>query len=132
MFEKIISVIMAVTSLISVCVSAWAIRQSRRAQLTGSYFSEMTAVYKNFIFAVNDFMYNHCDLRKRDALSAALLQLQLYAPPVIDQAAQQMYCLLLDWGENPQNDALHIDKKLQRIQADMRADLDFFRREGHH
>lgn len=75
---------------------------------------------------------NFVNLQKRDALSAALLQLQLYAPPVIDQAAQQMYCLLLDWGENPQNDALHIDKKLQRIQADMRADLDFFRREGHH
>lgn len=130
--DAILTILSLVIAFTSVCVSLYSVQQARKTALTGTYFSEMTSAYASFISAVNNFVYHCCDLRMRDELSSALLRLQLYAPPSIDQAAQRLYVKLLDWGEQPHDGALDIDKTLQELQDDMKADLDYFRRVGKH
>lgn len=130
--NDILTILSLIIAFLSVCVSLFSIQKARQTALTGTYFSEMTSAYAGFISAVNNFVYNHCDLRMRDELSSSLLRLQLYASPSIDQSAQKLYVQLLNWGGCPHDGTLNIDKTLQGLQDDMKSDLNTFRRKGDH
>ena len=118
-------------ALLSVIVSAYAVVQSRKTALTGTYFSEIASVYAEFLRCSGNFVFRKGS-PERDALVSALYRLQLFASEQIAGEAQELYLALLEWAASGASRALELDYKLNRLSTLMQADLDHFRKKGHH
>nr|WP_317324498.1 hypothetical protein [uncultured Flavonifractor sp.] len=127
--DNILSVISAAIAFSAVCVSLYAVRQSRQTALTGTYFSEMAQAYSEYLRCVSEFAFRR-GLTERDALAAALYRLQLFASRDISVDAQRLYVQLLDWASSHPSSALELDGPVNEIGDKMRRHLDQARRHG--
>lgn len=118
-------------SFASVCVSLYAVRESRKAILTGNYFSEMTSAYAEYLRCVCDLM-NRRGKPERDAIVSSLYRLRLFAPLAVCNAADDLYAQALDWARTGQGDTFAINGKLDQIGLWFARDLDHYRRSGTH
>ena len=128
--DDILTVISLVIAFLSVCVSLYAVHQSRKTALTGAYFSEMAHAYSEYLRCVSEFAFRR-DVSSRDALAVALYRLQLFAASEISQDAQQLYVFLLEWAASNPTGALSLDEKLNGLGAKMRNHLTQARKRGH-
>lgn len=115
----------------SVCASIYAVVQSRKTALTGTYFSEMSSAYSEFLKCAADFVFQK-GFDERDALAAALYRLQLFASEKISSDAQLLYLAVIDWAQTGTVHAREIDHRINQLGVLMRDDLAQFRKTGHH
>ena len=123
------NVISAGLSLASVFVAAFAVLSARRTALTGTYFSEMTKAYADYLHCVADFVLRR-GAAERDTLASALYRLQLFASSEIASDAQDLYATLLNWAQSNPTNALQIDSLTNDLGAKMKAHLDRTRKRG--
>lgn len=128
--DVIFSTISASISLAAVCVSLYAVRQSRKTALTGTYFSEMTKAYSDYLCGISEFVL-HRGISQRNALAAALYRLELFASREIAIDAQDLYIFVLDWAASHPTSALAVDEQVNSLGRKMREHLDQMRRSGH-
>lgn len=128
---NICACVSCVIAFASVCVSIYAVRQSRKTALTETYFSEMASAYAEFLHCIANFVFRR-ESPERDALSAALYRVLLFASDEIATSAQQMYVQVIDWVMSGTDRALTLDENLNRLEELMRADLDRFRLRSRH
>lgn len=128
---NICACVSCVIAFASVCASIYAVVQSRKTTLTGTYFSEMSSSYSEFLRCAGDLALKK-GFAERDALVAALYRLQLFASEKISSDAQLLYVALLDWAQSGATRALTMDEKINQLGVLMREDLAHFRKTGHH
>lgn len=129
-FSQVIALASIGVSAVSVFAAIYAVRESRKALLSGTYFTEMADAYANYLKCVASFVYQR-GIKERDALSAALYKLLLYAPQPIADKAQELYCFVLEWARSGQAGALPVDEKVNRLGELMRENVADVRRRGH-
>ena len=127
--EQLLTVVSLCIALASVLVSFYAVRQARKTALTGTYFSEMTQAYAEFLRYVTEFAFRR-GAAERDALAASLYRLRLFASPEIFRDAQQLYAFLLAWASSNPSEALALDEKVHNLGDKMRFHLDQTRKRG--
>lgn len=120
-----------VVSFGGVCVSLHAVRESRKSALTGTYFSEMTAAYAEYLRCVCDLVYKR-GTPERDAIVAALYRLRLFAPISVCNAADALYARTLDFARTGQGNTLAINSQLDQIGLWFAQDLEHYRLYGTH
>lgn len=112
-------------SLVAVIVSGCAVSQTRKTQLTATYFSEKTRAYSDYLDSVARFVFHPCN-ETRDNIASALYRVQLFAPGKIASAAQNVYVVAIDWSHSDKESALGIDELVNELGSLMRADLASF------
>ena len=127
--SEMIDLIALGIAFLSVCVSFYAVRQSRKTALTGTYFSEMAQAYSDYLRCVSEFAFRR-GLAERDALAAALYRLQLFASPKIAVDAQKLYVSLLQWASTNPTGALSVDELTNSLGSEMREHLEKVRKLG--
>lgn len=127
--DNFLTIISLVIAFFAVCVSLYSVQQSRKTALTGTYFSEMTKAYSDYLRCVSEFVFRR-GTSERNALAAALYRLQLFASLEIAIDAQQLYVLVLDWAASNPSGALTIDEQVNRLGDKMRKHLDRTRKSG--
>lgn len=127
--SELIDLIALGIAFLSVCVSLYAVRQARKTALTGTYFSEMTQAYSNYLCCVSEFAFRR-GLAERDALAAALYRLQLFASPKIAGDAQELYVFLLQWAASNPTGGLPVDELTNNLGSEMREHLEKVRQYG--
>lgn len=118
-------------SFAGVCVSLYAVRESKKSVLTGTYFSEMTAAYAEYLRCICDLVYKR-SAAERDAIVAALYRLRLFAPISVCNAADDLYARTLDLARTGRGDTLAINSQLDQIGLWFAKDLDHYRLYGTH
>ena len=118
-------------ALASVLASIYAVVQSRKTALTGTYFSEMASAYADFLRCVGNLVFRRGN-PERDALAASLKRLLLFASDEIGDSAQVIYVETLKWASRDRSDALELDDNLNQLEVLMRKDLEHFRKHGRH
>ena len=117
-------------ALLAVCVSAYAVWESKRTQLNAAYFAEKTRSYENFLSCASEFVFEQSWKTKND-LAAAVYQLRLFAPAEIETQAREYYTALLEASnlrELVPGKSQWADEALEEIASAMRTDLASFRR----
>lgn len=125
-----ISLISAGVAFLSVCVAVYSVRESRRAVITGTYFSEMVDAYADYLKCVfcYYFEYENSDQSSdKYTLSAALFRLSLYAPSNIVHGAMELHALVL--SENQSKKVLN--EKIDQLLELMRGHITDIQRKGH-
>lgn len=128
-FDKIISLLMCIATLLSVCVSAWTVSQSRKSQLTETYYSNMAKAYAAYLNSISEFIYRP-SAEAKIALACALYTVQLYASEKVVEPAQEAYQKAIDYARLHPDNALEVDTAVNHLGLLMRQDLDQFRRQG--
>lgn len=129
-FSQIISLISLGISFLSVVAAFYAVRESRKAVISGAFFSELIDAYADYLKCVADFVYRR-GLSERDALAASLYRVLLFAPGPIGDEAQALYVYVLDWAQSGQSRALSVDERVNRLGDMMRENIAFLQRNGH-
>ena len=127
--DNLLTIISLVIAFFAVCVSLYSVQQSRKTALTGTYFSEMTKAYSDYLRCISEFVFLR-GTSERNALATALYRLQLFASLEIAIDAQQLYVLVLDWAASNPSGALTIDEQVNRLGDKMRKHLDRTRKSG--
>ena len=131
MIENILDLATIVVALAAVCVSAWSVWHSYTTQMTGAYFSEMTAAFAGYLRAVNECFYtsqihqgeDNSSLHMMNALSASLCQLQLFATPEIDRKAVALYQCLQGEAPSLPEEKARIEYLLHDLQIEIQSEL---------
>ena len=127
--DDILTIISLIIAFLSACVSFYAIHQARKTALTGTYFSEMAHAYSDYLRRVSEFTFRR-GAPERDALTAALYRLQLFASPETSSDAQHLYTFLIDWASSNPSSALSLDEKVNSLGSKMRNHLNKARKRG--
>lgn len=131
-FETVLEVLPLFSTIISfasVAVALYAVFASRKTALTGTYFSEMSQAYSDYLLCVSAFCLRR-GANERDALAASLCRLQLFASKEIDADAQELYAVLLAWAASNPTGALEVDARLNSLALEMRAHLVHVQKKG--
>ena len=128
--DYILAIVSSVISFFAVCVSLYSVHQSRKTALTGTYFSEMTKAYSDYLCCVSKFVFRR-GLAERNELAAALYRLQLVASCEIAMDAQNLYIFVLDWAASNPTGALTVDEQVNDLGGKMREHLSHARKRGH-
>ena len=125
-----IEILSSAIALLAVCVSAYAVWESKRTQLNAAYFSEKTQAYSNFLTCASDFVLDQTS-HARNRLAASLYQLQLFAPAEIQELCQECYKNLIDAAAHQgfaHGNTVWADQALFSISESMKTDLASFRK----
>ena len=87
--NEIFSFLSVLAAFAAVFVSFYSIRVARKTAINGVYFSEMSKAYSDYLKCISEFVY-HLGLSERDALSASLYRVLLFAPLDIASEAQAL------------------------------------------
>lgn len=126
-FDNIITLVSCATSLLAVCISAYAVWESKQTQLNAAYFSEMTAAYSKYLDSISMFVLRR-DVASRDSLAADLYKLKLFAPEKIMKASQELYNDLLLWSDQEHDIGFPLDDRVHDLAELMKAHLETFHR----
>lgn len=121
-FENMITLISCGISFLAVCVSASAVRATKKIHLNAAYFSEMTKAYSNYLGSVTRFAY-HRDASARDDLSESLFRIQLFSSDEIYSLAAAIYVHVLGQGNLDES----LDTSMNQLADLMRNHLASFR-----
>ena len=121
-FSDVCNVISFLLAFAAICVSLYSVREARKTALTEAYFSEMAAAYADYLRCVSDFGYRR-GFEERDALSAALYRIELFASPDICKEAEDLYVYILDWAASNPTRAISLDTKSNHLAVLMREHL---------
>lgn len=124
--DSLLTLISCGISLFAVCVSAYAVWETKQTQLNAAYFSEMTTAYSQYLGSVCDFVFRR-DSASRDKLAADLYKLELFATEKIMRDAQALYLELLEWSQRGCATQFPLDPKTHSLAEEMRAHLETFR-----
>ena len=127
--DNILAIISSAIAFFAVCVSLYSVHQSRKTALSGTYFSEMTKAYSDYLCCISEFVFRRGTV-ERNELVAALYRLQLFASCEISIDAQNLYIFVLDWAASNPTSALAVDERVNNLGNKMRKHLDQVRKRG--
>lgn len=125
-FDSAVTLASCAVALLAVCVSAWAVWESKQTQLNAAYFSEMTAAYSSFLGGVSQFVLRQ-DEPSKNTLASDLYRLKLFASDQIMENAQKLYTSLLEWRSQEHHDSFPLDPEIHLLAEQMRTHLELFR-----
>lgn len=120
--NEIFSFLSVLAAFAAVFVSFYSIRVARKTAINGVYFSEMSKAYSDYLKCISEFVY-HLGLSERDALSASLYRVLLFAPLDIASEAQDLYAFVLQWASSNPNHPISVDQRTSRLGQLMRNQL---------
>lgn len=132
--ETLLQLLPIIAAFAAVWVSWCAVRESRKTAINGTYFSEMVSAYSTYTRCLSEFVFKR-GITERDAMAVALYRTLLFAPDDIAALSQECYIDVLEWAANvssPTPRAEGLDRKVNRLQKMMKADIDRFREKGAH
>ena len=125
-----ISLISIGVAFLSVCVAVYSVRESRKAIITGTFFSEMVDAYADYLKCVTCFVYQR-GASERDALVPALYRVSLYAPTSISDKAHELFVVVLNWSRSGETRTLAVDEKVNQLRELMRENIADIQKKGH-
>lgn len=125
-YSEITSIVSCVIAACAVCVSVYAVRQSKRAELNATYFSQITAAYSAFLGSISKYVLMHEKLQV-EQMAACLYQMKLFATDEIMDQAQTLYEELVQWKPSDTFGRFPYDLQIHMLSEAMRRHLDLFR-----
>ena len=117
-------VLPGLVSLTAVAVSAMAIRQSRKSQLSAAYFNEKAAVYAAYLDSIALFVFQP-GTDTRNSLSVSLYRIRLYASDAVLVSSAAVYKKAIEWSSCG-GSTLELDELVNQMSQQMRDDLASF------
>ncbi|MCH5260711.1 MAG: hypothetical protein J1F18_13195 [Lachnospiraceae bacterium] len=121
-----ISLISIGVAFLSVCVAVYSVRESRKAIITGTYFSEMVDAYADYLKCVFYYKLEH-ERSDRYILDTALFKLLLYATANIDAEARGLYDFVISGNRSKEE----LARRINQLSALMRKHIADVQKKGH-
>ena len=115
----------SIVAFAAVIVSGIAISNARKTAITSTYFTELTKSYRDYMDHITRFVYTPCD-ETRNNLVSSLYAVGLFSSDEVFDAAQSVYCELIDWNRAGRGYTLHVDAMVNKLGDLMRKHLETF------